>query len=271
MKIATLVLLTAIITASCSQKQANKEIIIEKDTVLITQNAPRDSFMVYGHIEFPSRDGLIISANSYEYNVPNEPYIILCHQAGYSRGEYRETAKELNALGYNCLAVDLRSGKECNNMINETAARAAEKKLSVNYSDAEQDMASAIDYVYTKTGKPVILVGSSYSASLALKIAVNNEKVLAVAAFSPGEYIKGTNIAQSISALDKPAFITSSKKESGNVAQLIKGIKPQVINHFVPTGEGDHGSKVLWTNNPDNAEYWQAFKSFLSKLKNKPS
>jgi dienelactone hydrolase len=251
---------------ACSEKQPVKEVIIERDTVIVTETPPRDSFMVYGHIEFPSKDGLLITANSYEYNVPNEPYIILCHQAGYSRGEYRETAKELNTLGYNCLAIDLRSGKECNKMINETAARATDNKLPANYADAEQDILAAIDYVHAKTGKNVILLGSSYSASLVLKIATENDKVSAAIAFSPGEYIPGTNIAQNISDLNKPVFITSSKKEAKEVSDFIKNVKSTIKEHFIPAGQGEHGSKALWTTTPNHAEYWDALKAFLNKI-----
>ncbi len=32
---------------------------------------------------------------------------------------------------------------------------------------------------------------------------------------------------------------------------------------FKPKKEGKHGSKALWSNNPDNKEYWEALTKFL--------
>ena len=48
----------------------------------------------------------------------NAPVLVLFHQAGWSRGEYREIAPKLNELGYICLAIDQRSGKGVNGVAN---------------------------------------------------------------------------------------------------------------------------------------------------------
>ncbi|MFI5204404.1 MAG: hypothetical protein ACHQF2_07895, partial [Flavobacteriales bacterium] len=61
---------------------------------------PLDTFTVFARVEFPSKDGIMITGDSYEV-IPGSQYILLCHQAGFSRGEYRETAKKLSAMGYN--------------------------------------------------------------------------------------------------------------------------------------------------------------------------
>jgi len=107
------------------------------------------------------------------------------------------------------------------------------------------------------------VVGSSYSAALALNIAKNNDKVAAVAVFSPGEYLKGTELKKELTGLSIPVFATSSKKEAKDVAALLSGVAAKDI--FVPTVEGDHGSKVLWPDAPGNEEYWTAFGAFLKK------
>jgi hypothetical protein len=119
-------------------------------------------------ITFPSKDGLTVTADIYIMN-DTLPYMVLCHQAGYSRGEYKETARKFSKFNYNCLAVDARSGAEVNEIENTTAIAATTANKSINYLDAEQDILAAIDYAYKKSNKKVILVGSSYSASLALK------------------------------------------------------------------------------------------------------
>src|SRR5262245_54570689 len=64
-------------------------------------------------ITFPSKDGLPVTADLYHVN-DSLPVILLCHQARFSRGEYREAAVKLNKFGFNCLAIDQRSGQEVN-------------------------------------------------------------------------------------------------------------------------------------------------------------
>lgn len=216
-------------------------------------------------ISFPSSDGLIVTADLYFVN-DTLPFIVLCHQARYSRGEYMETASEFCSLGYNCLVPDLRSGKEVNGIYNETASLAAKKGMPGEYLDAEPDMIAAINYAYQKSGKKTVLVGSSYSASLALKIAATNKKVCAVLAFSPGEYFGDKlNLKKTIEGLTVPVFVTSSKDESASVTELTSELKTKT-KHFIPKGEGKHGSSALWKNNPSHQEYWTAVRSFIKQL-----
>lgn len=213
-------------------------------------------------ITFPSKDGLTITADEY-ITEDTMPYMILCHQAGFSRGEYIYTAPRFQKFGYNCLAIDARSGKEVNGITNETASLAIKKKKPTGYLDAEQDILAAIDYAFKKSKKKVILVGSSYSASLVLKIAAGNEKVKAVLAFSPGEYFGDKlNVKEAIRLLDKPVFVTSSKSEAAEVSLLMKDVKTK--SQFTPSNAGDHGSKALWKeSNPNYHEYWLSLLMFM--------
>ena len=217
-------------------------------------------------ITFPASDGLIVTADLYFVN-DSLPYMVLCHQAGYSRAEYAETAGKFCHLGYNSLAIDARSGYEVNGVKNETAALAAAKKKPTAYLDAEKDILAAVDYCYNKSGKKVFLVGSSYSASLALKIAATNKKVKAVMAFSPGEYF-GTKLKlkDAIANLSVPVFVTSSKEEANDVTALIENVKSKIKNQFVPTSKGKHGSSCLWKDNPGYHEYWFAIMMFMKQL-----
>ena len=144
-------------------------------------------------ITFESKDGLEITADLYN---PHEdisaPFIVLCHQAGWSRGEYREIAPKLNAMGFNCMAIDQRSGGAVNDVDNETLKKAKEAEKKTTFVDAEQDMIAAVEFAREEfaDGK-VILWGSSYSSALALLIAGNNEGLVdGVMAFAPGEYFE---------------------------------------------------------------------------------
>src|SRR5205809_230319 len=98
---------------------------------------------------FPSKDGVTITADWYPVNSESQT-ILLCHQNGFSRGEYVETAKKLNMLGFNCLAIDQRMGKEVNGIENETAKDARAKGKTLSYVNAEQDIVAAVDWLFEK-------------------------------------------------------------------------------------------------------------------------
>jgi len=218
-------------------------------------------------ITFPSEDDLLITADLYQ-NDKDLPYIILFHQANSSRGEYKETALRLMKLGYNCLAVDLRSGKEINYVQNETAARAAGNKLPTTYLDSEKDIVASINHVKSISDKKIILFGSSYSASLVMKAGNHNPDIEAVIAFSPGEYFQPKMILKNfLSEYDKPLFVASTTKEKPFVNELISEVGPELLNFYVPSdGEGIHGSKALWENQSQSEEVWLSLLLFFKKI-----
>lgn len=255
------ILLLFVWTLACC---GNKPAASEQPSAMKTVSS--DS-LVKTTVHFSAADGLSITADEYR-SKDSLPWILLCHQARFSRGEYKETAAYFAAFGYNCLAIDQRSGKEVNGVKNETAAAAEKKKLPVGYLDAEQDILAALDYLAAKTSQPVILAGSSYSAGLVLKIATGNPKVKAVLAFSPGEYYgEALPLAKTIAPLDKPVFITSSREEAAETRILFDAIASKNKIQFVPAGEGVHGSKALWTDQKDYAEYREAVNDFLKALR----
>ncbi len=214
-------------------------------------------------VTFDSEDGLQMTADQYHIKL-NKPVIILCHQAGWSRGEYKEIAVTLNELGFNCIALDQRSGGSVNGISNQTAANARAEGKGQTFLDAEQDIRAAITKYAAEYNQNVILWGSSYSSSLALKVAAENDKVDKVLSFSPGEYLPGVSVANTVKVLDKPAFLTSSKSEAGQTKAIFDNIKSTDKTQFVPNGAGRHGSSALWTSEGDNAEYWVAVKAFLA-------
>lgn len=231
--------------------------------IYFTTNSTQNGKMTSNTITFYAKDSVIITADTYFLEgIP--PTVLLCHQAGYSRGEYINTAKKLNELGFSCMAIDQRSGKGVNGVINQTAIDADSKLRNVGYAGAKQDVEAAIDYLYDNNdNQPIILVGSSYSASLALWIGSENNKIKAVAVFSPGEYLTGINLTKTIKSINLPIFATSSKREIGPVEKLLSKVKSELITQFKPEVKGFHGSKALWDKNEGHQGYWSAFKNFL--------
>jgi alpha-beta hydrolase superfamily lysophospholipase len=214
-------------------------------------------------LKFESRDGLLITADHYPARRPTG-FILLCHRSHCNRGEYRATAPRLNERGFSCLAIDQRSGMKVFGVDNETSALAKQNGLATGYLDAKQDVEAAVDYGYDLNNKqPIIILGSSYSASLALLIAAHSEKIDAIIAFSPGEYLKGINLAEELKSLGKPIFATSAKKEIGDVSQLLRHVSPGYVHQFRPGVDGFHGSKALWASVKGSEEYWEAMAKFL--------
>ena len=194
----------------------------------------------------------------------------MCHQAGYNRIEYVGIAPKLNKLGYNCLAIDQRSGGAFAEKQNKTAVKAKEMSLNAEMIDAQQDISAAIDYLNKKFNKKVILFGSSYSASLVLLEGNSNEKVSAVIGFSPGDYFenKAPSLATVFSNIEKPYLITSSKAEAEVLTTLIEfGKQGENQKQFIPEIEGYHGAKVLWEGQKGAEEYWAVIHDFLQQIK----
>ncbi len=218
-------------------------------------------------VTFKAADGLQVTADLY-LGKPNSPFIILFHQAGYSRGEYLEIAPKLINFGYSCLAVDLRSGGEVNFVKNETAERAKAQKLSTNYIDALPDILASIDYARAMVQKPVILFGSSYSASLSLIVASESVKVGGVVACSPGEYFSdSTYVKRRLNLPKKPVFVTGSRYEIRVIKLLVDNVPPANLVVADPGKfTGTHGASTFWENKPESKEMWLALTMFFSRF-----
>jgi hypothetical protein len=219
-------------------------------------------------VTFPADDGLKITADLYlkDYQLP---FILLFHQGESSRGEYNEIAARLLKLEYNCLAVDLRSGEKMNYIENETASRAKENNFSHTYLDAQKDIKAAIMFVQKYNKKPVILFGSSYSASLSLIIAQKNDNVKAVIAFSPGEFFRPEVIVKdAITGLSKPVFVSTSDIEYNYIEEMLSGV-PETNKHIYrpPEGKGVHGAKALWNVNESSDECWLELMLFFKRIR----
>jgi len=230
------------------------------------------SFSKVKTVTYKSQDGLLITADLYLTHKPNAPFIILFHQAGWSRGEYKEIAPKLNKLGYNSMAVDLRSGGKVNGVINQTHKLAIEQKKGTNYLDAIQDIVASIEYAKKNYAKGKLIIwGSSYSSALVLVVGSKHKKdVDGILSFSPGEYFEKsgktkTYITDNAKNITQPVFITSAKREYGNWKNIFAAIPSKNKSYFIPKSDGNHGSRVLWSKFDYSKEYWAAVKSFLNK------
>ena len=219
----------------------------------------------YKAIQFKSLDGLSITADLYLASKA-KAFILLCHRSHCNRGEFRQTARTLSNHGFSCLAIDQRSGMTVFGVVNETSALAKKKAVPTGYLDAKPDIEAAVDHAYEMNDKrPIVILGSSYSASLALLISAHSDRVKAVLAFSPIECLKGIIVAQQIASLNKPTFVTSAKSEIEATTNIIRFVKGKYVTQFKPDVDGFHGSKTLWESVPGFETYWSALLKILAK------
>lgn len=218
-------------------------------------------------VTFKASDGLEITADEYVLETDN-PYILLFHEQGSSRGEFSTIAPRLCKMNYNCLAVDLRNGGNNNFVSNETVRQLKGARLEAGISDLELDAEAAIKYAYLKSGLPVVLLGSGANGSLGLKLGTSDERVRAVIALSPGEYfMPEIKIQDALARMKKPVFIASSKAEFPYVSELASNIEKDSLTLFEPSqGAGDRGTRSLSEDYEQNTEYWIALSLFFKDL-----
>lgn len=243
--------------------------------LVVSSSLAQEKETTFETIEFKSLDGLPITADLYRGGLKGPaPVIVLCHQAGWSRGEYREIAPKLNKMGYQCLAIDQRSGGKVNQVVNQTHAKAMADEKQTQFADAEQDIIAALNKAreLQPSGK-IILWGSSYSSALSLRIGGEHPELMdGVLAFAPGEYFVRFGkpedwIASSAKKIKAPVFITSAKNELPRWQGIYDAIPGDTKMMFVPETAGNHGSRALWEQFDDSEAYWNSVESFLKRLK----
>jgi dienelactone hydrolase len=226
-------------------------------------------------VEFESLDKLLVTADLYEAGDRRKPVIVLMHQSGSSRGEYRQIAPGLVRQGFNCLAVDLRIGRQdrWNKIENETAKRngTAEKMARSERgegprprgAEAVVDAQAAIKWLraqgYTGT---LVLWGSSFSANLAIRIATEIQSVAIVVAYSPGEYNKENpnEMKTTVKGLKQPIYIAGGFEEYDLTRPIYEAIPHEnKISHI--SAKGHHGSSILLED--DSA--WEPLRQFLKR------
>ena len=217
-------------------------------------------------VTFMAADGVTVFGNFRP--VPDaRALIVLCHQGGANRAEFRTIAPRLVAAGFSTLAIDQRSGGTMFGGANRTVATLGR---SASYDAAQADVEAAVRWAEARGG-PVILLGSSYSAALATRVAAGHPELAALLLFSPGEYLQdGHAVMASAHRLRVPLFATSSRapEEMADARSIVASAPAAIKVLFVPTTGGVHGASSLTAElNPDGAAgVWTALDGFLDRV-----
>ena len=212
-----------------------------------------------------ARDGVSISAMAYTAEHP-KAIVLLFHQAESSKAEYATIAPHLAGAGFTALAIDQRSGGNLYGP-NETARRLGKP---ASFEQAKPDLEAALDWATAKH-LPVVLWGSSYSASLVFEVAAEHPKeVSAVMAFSPGEYFDDMSAVRRAAAKVRvPIYVTSAPDagEIGDAKAILAASPARSKTQYVPQF-GVHGaSTLIEAQDPKGAaENWKHALAFLNTL-----
>lgn len=222
-------------------------------------------------VSFPSEDGLEITADYYPGAYPAAPVVLLFHQAGSSRGEFRKLAWRLQELGYHALAVDLRWGNSASGIVNETARRNKTpeliKRVEAGVASpwptiyaSYPDMLAALTWADQEgLNGPRYALGSAYSAMLALRMGAE-QSLAGVIAYSPGEYDNAAPKQARAWAkqIKVPVFNVAGPGEEQLVTPIADASKAEG-SQFMIAASGRHGASIIYADD----ENWQSLAGFL--------
>lgn len=255
---------TLLLMSACSGKKGNKQEDVDiPQFAMASVNGMRQDTVLFNSADGLPMRGVLYLADS------AAPMIVLCHQARFNNYEYAETAPKLVQMGFSCLAIDQRSGGSMGEHTNATNEAALAQAAETGYMHSLPDIQAAVNYAAGISGKPVILWGSSYSATLVMKVAMENANVRAVVGFSPIlKFDTGISAADIFIAYSgKPIFITSTEKEGAPIAKALGHLGDDILYQYYPETKGTHGSKALWSSDPASGAYWNEVTAWLQKHK----
>ncbi len=213
---------------------------------------------------FKAKDGTDTFGDLYHSQTTAKGIVLMFHQADSNSGEYALIAPQVAKLGYDCMAVDLRSGGDMFGVINRTVRAHGGSR---SYEEAYQDMQGALSWAKGQRYPKIMIWGSSYSASLCLRLARESTDVNAALAFSPGEYFADDATVRTWAQNDHvPTLMAFTQSELHHVGNDLFGALPgSEKNVLVSFPSGVHGSSTLREdrNRDGYAEYWAATEKFL--------
>jgi dienelactone hydrolase len=202
---------------------------------------------VHEDLVFTTRDGVHIQATLYLPVATAPPGLILVHGAGRDRNDWAPFAERARLEGYLCIAFDLRGHGESRRPHGDT--------LSYRRFDTEQwlgvleDLAAAKETLLDHGAdlENLALVGADIGGNLALRYALEDPDVQAVAMISPGLAYHGIETEDPMAGLETcPALIITSKGDaySASSSHRLDEIAPGYCELREYDGSA-HGTDIL--------------------------
>ena len=216
-----------------------------------------------------------VRVHIYEFPSGGEPAgapLLMFHQAeADARGEFGPIAERLAALGRPVFAADLRLGGGRFGSENLTSSGYAGE--AGGYCDAYPDLEAALDHVHRRTNRRVILVGSSYSGALVVRLtSMHPDKVAGFVAFSPagGAAMRGCEAEAHLATLEVPGLAIRNRSSAGRVDWVGESNRlwREAGMSVVEVEAEGHGASLLVPERARGpvAPVWNAFTRFLASV-----
>jgi pimeloyl-ACP methyl ester carboxylesterase len=187
-------------------------------------------------LQFTADDGLIIAGTFVVAPTKPSPTVLLLHMPGGNRESWRAFASQLQAAGYNALAIDLRGH-------GETGGK-------VNWAKAPGDIKSVLERLATLPGvdpRRINVVGADGGANLALTACADFPNCRSVVMLSPAADFQGIKATDEMARYGRrPVLIVASKGDAPSGADSIALDKAAQGDHQLQLYEGKaHGTALL--------------------------
>lgn len=230
-------------------------------------------------VSFPAADGITVYGDLYSPSGKPRGTVLLFHQSMSNRGEYETLGERFAAAGYFALAIDQRAGGYRWGLVNLTmqgiGPEASDRILREGrFAGALADLEAALDYAAKRPARPIIAIGSGYSASLVFPLAARHPKLVgAILAFSPGEYFDDLSIRESATRVRCPVFVAAENDPHAiNGAERLLDAVPAATRVLFRPRHATAGATMLRRDiNPRGGpENWAAVLEFLALLAEEP-
>ena len=224
-------------------------------------------------LELVTSDGITLYA--YQHLVDDagdRPLVLLFHQgASNARAEYGPLLPQVVDAGFDVVMVDQRRGGSRFGGINRTVEALGDREFS--YCDTYADVEAVLAHARTLTDAPVVVWGSSYSATMVLKLAAERPgEIDRVLSFSPasGEPMAGCDPGDFAADVEVPVLVLRPRNEAEipRLAEQLAWFDELGFRTHV-ADPGVHGSSML---NParvesDVSHTWTVVLDFLEDAK----
>ena len=194
-------------------------------------------------VDLKTDDNINIKATFYK-GKGDMPSIILLHMLGRSRSDWNELGIELQKLGYNAVAIDLR-GHGQSDLNWRTFSENDFNKMILDAKSAKDFLAK------NNPGSDFAVIGASIGANVALNFAAEDNSIKLLVLMSPGLDYRGVKTEESIKKFANPILIIASEGDSyaaDSSRKLISSSKNSTLKIY---SGSLHGTNLLGKTDVD--------------------
>jgi pimeloyl-ACP methyl ester carboxylesterase len=200
--------------------------------------APTESILP---VQFAAPDGLVIASTLYPAPVRPAPTVLLLHMAGSNRTAWNPLAQQLQATGFNVVAIDLRGHGDTGG--------------AVDWVKAQQDISAVLTQLNTLPGvdrQRIFIVGASIGANLGLNICAVTLNCKAAVLLSPALDYQGIKTADAMARYaGRPILIVASRNDALGGADSTTLDKLAQGEHKLQIYDGSGHGTTLLSAHPD--------------------